>query len=281
MRAAACDPMPKVLCGWPRSHLLSSLLAVQRLAGWSRDPSSMACAAAAYTAPCTWPGHAGGGGGCSASKAAYALERSCSTGRGCRITRGWRAEARGSRLARGAPCWPKFGGIKERARVGLARASTGGWEELCACRGVGGDPPGPWPGHRHARITQGRRVGELQPELYFLAVSGQFHELVKRRENRLRASRALLRRGAWSRPTCGQRSARTSLPRRARARHWKWLYYPLEVGGLSVHSFPSSHVKRGKDTHVPCVILEGHTRHTRPELVTRGMRGSKQAGLSA
>ena len=117
MRAAACDPMPKVLCGWPRSHLLSSLLAVQRLAGRSRDPSSMACAAAAYTAPCTWPGHAGGGGGCSASKAAYALERSCSTGRGCRIKRGWRAEARGL-VARGAPCWPKFGGIKQRAREG-------------------------------------------------------------------------------------------------------------------------------------------------------------------
>ena len=32
---------------------------------------------------------------------------------------------------------------------------------LCACRGVGGDPTGPWPCHWHARITQGRRVGEL------------------------------------------------------------------------------------------------------------------------
>ena len=62
------------------SHLRSSLLAAQRLTGRPRDPSSMACAAAAYTAPCTWPGHAGGGGGCSASKAAYVLERSCSTG---------------------------------------------------------------------------------------------------------------------------------------------------------------------------------------------------------
>ena len=40
MRAVACDPIPKVLCGAP-AHLLSSLLAVQRLAGWSRDPSSM------------------------------------------------------------------------------------------------------------------------------------------------------------------------------------------------------------------------------------------------
>ena len=70
MRVAACDPIPNVVCGAPRAHLLSSLLAAQRLVGWSRNPSSMACAAAAYTAPCTWPGHAGGGGGCSASKAA-------------------------------------------------------------------------------------------------------------------------------------------------------------------------------------------------------------------
>ena len=30
----------------------------------------------------------------------------------------------------------------------------------------------------------------IQPELYFLAVSGQFHDLVKRRKNRLRGSRA-------------------------------------------------------------------------------------------
>ena len=91
--------------------------------------------------------------------------------------------------SRGAACWPKFGGIKERAPARVS-PSTGGWEELCACRGVGGDVPGPWPGHRHARITQRRRVGELEPKLYFLAVGGQFHELVKRRKNRLRASRA-------------------------------------------------------------------------------------------
>ena len=38
--------------------------------------------AAAYTAPCTWPGHAGGGSGCSANKAVYVLERSCSTAPG-------------------------------------------------------------------------------------------------------------------------------------------------------------------------------------------------------
>ena len=61
---------------------------------------------------------------------------------------------------------------------------------LCARRGVLGDPTGPWPCRWHARLTQRPRDGELQPELYILAVNGQFHDLVKRTKNRLRASRA-------------------------------------------------------------------------------------------
>ena len=83
-------------------------------------------------------------------------------------------------------------GITQRAPVRVG-ASEHGWVRvvLCACRGVGGDPPGPWPARWHARIAQRRRVGELEPELYFLAVSGQFHNLVKRTKNRRRASRAL------------------------------------------------------------------------------------------
>ena len=87
--------------------------------------------------------------------------------------------------ARRAACWPEFGGIKQRARPQHGRLRVA----LCACREVWGDPTGPWSCHWHARITQGRRVGELQPELYFLAVSGQFHDLVERRKNRLRGSR--------------------------------------------------------------------------------------------
>ena len=66
MRAAACDPMPNVVCGAPRSHLLWPLLAVKRLVGRSHDPP-MACAIARIRGSCTSPGHAGGGGGCSAS----------------------------------------------------------------------------------------------------------------------------------------------------------------------------------------------------------------------
>ena len=61
----------------------------------------------------------------------------------------------------------EFAGENERGRArgrGLALASTVGWEELCAFRGVGGDPTGPWPCRWHARITQRRRVGELDPE---------------------------------------------------------------------------------------------------------------------
>ena len=43
------------------------------------------------------------------------------------------------------------------------------WGVLCACRGVAGDVPGRWRGRRHARITQRRHVGELEPELYVRA----------------------------------------------------------------------------------------------------------------
>jgi hypothetical protein len=79
----------------------------------------------------------------------------------------------------------------ERARVRVG-ASEHGWVRmvLWACRGVGGDVRGSWPCHWHARITQRPRVGELKPKTVFLGVGGQFHELVKRRKNRLRASRA-------------------------------------------------------------------------------------------
>ena len=34
--------------------------------------------------------------------------------------------------------------------------------------GVEGDSPGPWPCHWHARIAQGPRVTEIEPELYLL-----------------------------------------------------------------------------------------------------------------
>ena len=92
--------------------------------------------------------------------------------------------------ARRAACWQSFGGQNKRAHVRhhVSRGRIGG--VLGARRGLGGDSPGPWPARWHARITQRPRDGELQPELYILAVNGQFHDLVKRTKNRLRASRA-------------------------------------------------------------------------------------------
>ena len=73
--------------GAPRSHLLWPLLAVKRLVGRSHDPP-MACAIARIRGSVhfTWP--------CRrrrwmfSKQQANALERSCSTGRGCRITLG-------------------------------------------------------------------------------------------------------------------------------------------------------------------------------------------------
>ena len=62
-RAAARNPRPNAMGGWPRSHLRSSPLAMQRLAGRSRAVISIVCAAAAYTTQCTRPGNDGGGGG--------------------------------------------------------------------------------------------------------------------------------------------------------------------------------------------------------------------------
>ena len=76
--------------------------------------------AAASTAPYTWPGHAGGGGECSASK-----QRTCSSARAARGEvqhQAWGGVPRLVASRRGAPCWPKFGesaggGFRERARV--------------------------------------------------------------------------------------------------------------------------------------------------------------------
>ena len=74
-------------------------------------------------------------------------------------------------------------------RNGRARAGADGMVLLRARRGVGGDVPGPWQGRRQARIAQRLHVGELEPEPCFLGVSGGFHHLAKRTENRLRGSR--------------------------------------------------------------------------------------------
>jgi len=52
------------------------------------------------------------------------------------------------------------------------RIAIGGVLGACMPTGVAGDARGPWPCHWHARITQRRHVGELEPESYFLGVGG-------------------------------------------------------------------------------------------------------------
>ena len=72
-----------------------------------------------------------------------------------------------SRRARsGAACWQR-GGMSGRIPHGRWRAGGGLGAVLGARRGVGGDARGPWPCHWHARITQRRRVGELEPKTVF------------------------------------------------------------------------------------------------------------------
>ena len=102
----------------------------------------------------------------------------------------WSACSRRARFATPSSGVLAFGG-KSSGRSDINAGPAGGLGGfLGARRGVAGDVPGPWQGRRHARITQRRRVGELEPESYFLGVGGQFQDLVKRRETRLRASRA-------------------------------------------------------------------------------------------
>ena len=157
-------------------------------------------------------------------QSAYALERSCSTGRACRIKRGWRrgwrAEARSR--ARSAVLAKVRGGRKERApaRVG---ASEHGWMggAMCMPRGRGRRP-------RPVARSQTREDHTTTPRWRARAkncvlrrgrpVSG----FGQKKEKSTTCKPSPLRRSAWSRPSRGQRSARASSPRRPRTRHWKW-----------------------------------------------------------
>ena len=158
----------------------------------------------------------GGGGASARSQRAQSLNRArLWTGRGAG-SHAWAAPC--DSVLSSAPLDAvarRVGVVKQRMRV-AARAGAG-WEGRCACRGVAGDVPGVWRGRRHARITQRRHVGELEAELYSLAVGGWFHNLVKRRKNlnyvnaELVPEERLLAPNPWA-----QRSARTSSPRRPR-----------------------------------------------------------------
>ena len=113
-RVVRRNPIPNVVRGAPRSHLLSSVLTVQPFAGCSRDPfmahatadtrlSALDLATPAVAVDTQQAISVRGG-----VLAQYGERR--------RIKRGWRTGARGGRatLRSGAACWPKLGGIKQR-----------------------------------------------------------------------------------------------------------------------------------------------------------------------
>ena len=180
---AARNPRPSAVCGWPRSHLRSSTLVMQRLADRS-DDIFMACAAAGYTAQCTRPGNDGGGSGVLNKQSARVLERSHSTGRGARegiYLRCRRGLTCTTRLRRGAWYWYvlcKYGTQKSQTRARGASWESVGRSEVRAegsgvmpqdCSNVSGTED-------RARTP---RFGEFYPKLHFLGVGGQFRDLVR------------------------------------------------------------------------------------------------------
>ena len=155
---------------------------------------------------------------------ANALERSCSTGRACRIKRGWRGEdgvPRRSR-ARSAVLAKVRGGRKQRAPVRVG-ASEHGWMGGAMCMPRGRGRP-----YRTVAMSLAREDHTTTPRwratarIVLFSRERPVSRIGQKKGKSTTCEPSTLRRGAWSRPTCGQRSARTSLPRRARARHWKW-----------------------------------------------------------
>ena len=93
---------------------------------------------------------------------------------------------------------------------------------------------------RHARITQRRHVGELEPESVLSRRGRRVSGIGQKKEKSTTCEPSTLRRSAWSRPTRGQRSARTSLPRRARTARWK--------GAGSVYVVSKRKLSRSRET---------------------------------
>ena len=169
---------------------------------------------------CPRPGDEGDGGRASAMRSAGALPELTQPGIGA-VGRGTGFVVLTSRRERAL-------GHVRRGDKALGSAAHG-WARrgadrvvLCACRGVGGDSPGPWPCHWHARITQGRRVGELRARIVLFSREGPVSRFGQKDQKSATCEPSTLQRSAWSRPPRRQRSACTSSPRRPRTRHWKW-----------------------------------------------------------
>ena len=222
MRAAACDPIPIVVCGAPRSHLLSSMLAVQRLAGWSRDPSSMGLRRSSIhgSVHLAWPRWRWRW--MLSKQSSVTLERSCSTGRGCRITRGWRAEAASASCRPRSAVLAKVRLNKQRARVRVG-ASEHGWMGGAMCIPRGRGRP-----YRTVARSQTREDHTTTPRwratarMVLFSREWQVSRFGQKKGKSATCEPSMLRRGAWSYPPRRQRSASTSSHRRARTRHSKW-----------------------------------------------------------
>ena len=198
------------------------MLAVQRLAGGSRDPSSMGLRRSSIhgSVHLAWPRWRWRW--MLSKQSSVTLERSCSTGRGCRITRGWRAEA-----ARGArsPAERRVGQSrlnKQRARGGVG-GSEQGWMGGAMCIPRGRGRP-----YMTVAVSLAREDYTRAPRwrararIVLFSREWPVSRFGQKNEKSTTWTPSTLRRSAWSRPACGLRSACTSSPRRPRRRHWKW-----------------------------------------------------------
>ena len=155
--------------------------------------------------------------------AQQAKQRTCSSARAARgegVDQEWGGVPRivVLVLARGAPCWPKFGGIYSGVGLGRARVDersyvhAEGWGAtlktvaMSLAREDHTTTPRWRARAKNCVLRRGRPVSRIG----------------KKNEKSATCKPSTLRRSAWSRPSRGQRSACTSSPRRARTARRKW-----------------------------------------------------------
>ena len=154
-------------------------------------------------------------------------QRTCSSaraarGRGCRITRGWRAEAASGSCRPRSAVLAKVRLNKQRARVRVG-ASEHGWMGGAMCIPRGRGRP-----YRTVAVSLAREDYTRVPRwratarIVLFSREGSISRFGQKNQKSATCEPSVLRRSAWSRPTCGLRSACTSLPRRARTVRRKW-----------------------------------------------------------
>ena len=155
-------------------------------------------------------------------QSAYALERSCSTGRACRIKRGWRRGWRAEARSRERRVGQSSRGNRERAPVRVG-ASEHGWMQGAMCM-----PRGRGRLSKTVAMSLAREDHTTTPRwrararIVLFSRGRPVSRFGQKKEKSTTCKPSTLRRSAWSRPSRGQRSACTSSPRRARTRRRKW-----------------------------------------------------------